>query len=79
MATRTVAKGSAVNPTLGGKAEQRGEREVGAKYHLLTERNPKTAKGRRLGYRTAALHLLPHKLYGKGNLCPNASKGCAKA
>ncbi|MFL5864677.1 MAG: hypothetical protein ACJ780_28605, partial [Solirubrobacteraceae bacterium] len=45
---------------------------------LLTVGNPKTAKGEKLGYLTAILHLAPS--VGSGfNVCPNATAGCAAA
>lgn len=43
---------------------------------LLTIGNPKTAKGARLGYHTAVLHLAPSDLSGIMNVCPRATKGC---
>lgn len=46
--------------------------------HLLTEHNPKLAKGTALGYLSVVLHLAPHDLSGV-NLCPWASPGCASA
>lgn len=45
---------------------------------LLTTGNPKTAKGEKLGYLTAILHLAPAWLSGF-NVCPMATKGCAAA
>lgn len=42
---------------------------------LLSESNPKTVKGQRLGYLTWILHLAPSTLSGK-NVCPGASAGC---
>jgi hypothetical protein len=45
---------------------------------LSIDTNAKTVKGQKLGYVTAILYLAPHKISGK-NLCPFASKGCAKA
>jgi hypothetical protein len=45
---------------------------------LLTTSNPKTAKGERAGYLTAALHLAPVALSGR-NVCPHATAGCAAA
>jgi hypothetical protein len=41
---------------------------------LLTTSNPKTAKGERAGYLTAALHLAPVALSGR-NVCPHATAG----
>jgi hypothetical protein len=37
---------------------------------------PKTRKGRAQGWSTAVLHLAPHKLGGRGNVCPWASAEC---
>lgn len=45
---------------------------------LLTTANQKIAKGEKVGYFTAVLHLAPHTLSGF-NVCPMASKGCAAA
>jgi hypothetical protein len=45
---------------------------------LLTEGNPKTAKGLALGYLSFIMHLAPYKLSGY-NVCPKASQGCAAA
>lgn len=45
---------------------------------LLTTGNPKTAKGEKVGFLTAIMHLAPHKLSGF-NVCAFASKGCAFA
>ena len=45
---------------------------------LLTVGNPKIAKGEKLGYLTAILHLAPHKLSGY-NTCPMATAGCSSA
>jgi hypothetical protein len=45
---------------------------------LLTIGNPKTLRGEKRGYRTAILHLAPHKLSGF-NVCPSATEGCAAA
>lgn len=42
---------------------------------LLTTSNPKTDKGRALGYLTAVLHLAPANLSGR-NVCPDATPGC---
>lgn len=47
------------------------------RMRLLTESNAKTERGRKYGYRTAVLHLLPHRMLGIGNVCPHASEGCA--
>lgn len=41
--------------------------------------DPKTVKGEKHGYLTGLTYLAPHKLSGKGNTCPYASKGCAAA
>lgn len=46
---------------------------------LLTVQNAKTSKGEALGYLTGILYLVPHMGSGLGNLCPNASSGCARA
>lgn len=46
---------------------------------LLTVGNPKTAKGEKLGYLTAILHLAPAKLSGIANVCAHASAGCEAA
>src|SRR6478736_3115177 len=49
-------------------------------YHLLSVGDdPKTVKGQKHGYLTGIIYLAPHKLSGLGNVCPHASKGCAKA
>jgi hypothetical protein len=45
---------------------------------LLTIANPKTAKGERAGFLTAALHLAPAMVSGR-NVCPHATAGCADA
>jgi len=45
---------------------------------LLTRGNPKTAKGEKLGYLTAVLHLSPADRSGR-NVCPFASNGCRAA
>lgn len=45
---------------------------------LLTTANPKTSKGERAGYLTAALHLAPALVSGR-NVCPHATRGCADA
>src|SRR5262245_56369736 len=44
-------------------------------YVLLTIGNPKTAKGKELGYAVAVLHLAPASLSGR-NVCPSSSEGC---
>jgi hypothetical protein len=44
-------------------------------YLLTIDGNPKVAKGEKLGYYTAILHLAPHKLSGF-NVCASATKGC---
>lgn len=49
-----------------------------SQYTLLTVGNPKTAKGKELGYAVAALHLAPSSLSGH-NVCPMASAGCIAA
>lgn len=46
-----------------------------AQYELLTVGNPKTAKGKELGYAVAVLHLAPANLSGH-NVCPMATAGC---
>lgn len=38
--------------------------------------NPKTAKGAANGWATIVLHLAPHKLGGRGNVCRWATEGC---
>lgn len=45
---------------------------------LLTINNAKTVKGMVKGFSTAILHLAPHTVSGR-NVCPWASKGCAKS
>src|SRR6516225_7058227 len=47
-------------------------------FRLLTPGNPKTEKGRGLGYWTFILHLAPAKLSGF-NVCPMATAGCKRA
>lgn len=49
-------------------------------FKLLTagQSNPKTAKGDKLAYSTAILHLSPAKLSGR-NVCAFATAGCAAA
>ena len=47
--------------------------------NLFTIGNPKTQKGRKLGYLTAVLHLAPYDASGVGNVCPYASAGCVAA
>jgi hypothetical protein len=47
-------------------------------FRLLTPGNPKTEKGRGLGYWTFILHLAPAKLSGF-NVCPMATAGCTRA
>jgi hypothetical protein len=47
-------------------------------FRLLTPGNPKTEKGRGLGYWTFILHLAPAKLSGF-NVCPMATTGCTRA
>lgn len=47
---------------------------------LLTTINAKTIKGEKLGYTTYIMYLSPYTNNSKGiNICPYASKGCAKA
>jgi hypothetical protein len=45
---------------------------------LLSTSNTKIRKGEKSGYKTAGVHLAPHKLSGH-NTCLAASKGCAAA
>ena len=45
---------------------------------LLTTKNPKVAKGEKLGYLTSVLHLAPSDLSGF-NTCPMATNGCRKS
>jgi hypothetical protein len=45
---------------------------------LLTIRNPKIAKGLKLGYLTNILHLAPSDMSGR-NVCPMATAGCKAA
>jgi hypothetical protein len=47
-------------------------------FRLLTPGNPKTKKGRGLGYWTFILHLAPAELSGF-NVCPMATAGCKRA
>lgn len=48
--------------------------------NILSTENAKTSKGEKLGYTTYISYLAPHTQNSKGvNLCPHASKGCAKA
>jgi hypothetical protein len=47
-------------------------------FRLLTPGNPKTEKGRGLGYWTFILHLAPADLSGF-NVCPLATTGCRRA
>lgn len=55
------------------------ELNAGSKgFRLLTPGNPKTEKGRGLGFWTFILHLSPAKLSGF-NVCPMATQGCIKA
>jgi hypothetical protein len=47
---------------------------------LLGTKNSKTSKGEKRGWTTYIMYLSPYKDNAKGvNLCPKASKGCAKA
>jgi hypothetical protein len=48
------------------------------KYTLFTAgaSNPKTAKGAAQGWSTIVLHLAPHSLGGRGNVCRWATAGC---
>lgn len=43
---------------------------------LLSVSNPKVAKGSKLGYHTAILHLAPHDLAGGKSVCPWATPDC---
>jgi hypothetical protein len=45
---------------------------------LLTTSNTKIRKGEKSGYKTAGIHLAPHKMSGY-NTCPAASVGCSAA
>lgn len=47
-------------------------------FKLLTPGNPKTEKGKGLGYWTFILHLAPARLSGF-QVCPMATEGCAAA
>lgn len=47
-------------------------------FRLLTPGNPKTEKGKGVGYWTFILHLAPASLSG-WNVCPMATKGCKAA
>jgi hypothetical protein len=47
-------------------------------FRLLTPGNPKTEKGRGLGYWTFILHFSPAELSGF-NVCPMATAGCKRA
>lgn len=51
---------------------------MGSGFKLLTKGNPKTEKGRGLGFWTFILHLAPAKLSGF-QVCPMATLGCAAA
>jgi hypothetical protein len=48
------------------------------KYALFTEAagNPKIAKGLNHGWYTLVLHLAPHTLAGRGNVCSSSTEGC---
>jgi hypothetical protein len=46
-------------------------------YPLSLGADAKTVKGQTLGYATGILYLAPVKEAGFGNVCPNASVGCA--
>ena len=48
-------------------------------YLFTVDNDPKTSKGRKLGYVTAILYMLPAKLSGIIDLCKYASLGCAMA
>jgi len=45
-------------------------------YRLLTDDNPKTTKGRRRGFLTAALMLAPARTSGVANMCGHCTEGC---
>lgn len=49
---------------------------AGPAYRLLTDNNPKIAKGIAAGWYTAVLHLAPANVSGFINTCPFASDGC---
>jgi hypothetical protein len=53
----------------------------GVKRPLLTDPSgqPKTEKGEALNVSTAVLHLAPHTLGGRGNVCASASTECIEA
>lgn len=46
---------------------------------LLSEDNLKLMKNSKYDYKSYGIHLAPHKLAGKHNVCPDASEGCIKA
>ena len=47
---------------------------------LNIDKNAKTVKGQKYGFKTAILYLSPYTNNSKGiNLCPHATKGCAEA
>lgn len=48
-------------------------------YRLLTDNNPKIAKGIAAGWYTAVLHLAPADVSGFIDTCPFASEGCRAA
>jgi len=48
-------------------------------YPLSLGADAKTVKGQLLGYATGILYLAPVKEAGFGNVCPNASAGCASS
>ena len=46
---------------------------------ISVDTNAKTVKGQKVGYMTGITYLAPFKEAGRGNVCPMASAGCAKA
>lgn len=46
---------------------------------LTVDGQPKTSKGEARGYLTAVMHLAPHTLAGRGNVCAHASPECIRA
>ena len=45
-------------------------------FKLLSASNTKIVKGEGKGYKTYILHLAPHTVAGRGNVCPKATPGC---
>jgi hypothetical protein len=45
-------------------------------FKLLSASNTKIIKGEGRGYKTYILHLAPHTVAGRGNVCPKATPGC---